>query len=158
MEQSREEPYHCSTLQLNDETRSQTETEWKMFSSPETRVSDSRDFSGFQEEVINPLKDRAKNLSARRRNLEQASEKILEAKKLLRRSAQLRESRRQERLLEQENRGESMERFIRKQENIETGVTNLFRPHTRSRGKVVEVQNVQEAILEYKGGRRQIKC
>ena len=37
MKQSREEPFLCSTLQLNEETRSQTETEWKIFSSPETR-------------------------------------------------------------------------------------------------------------------------
>ena len=58
--------------------------------------------------------------------------------------------------MEQENRRESIEKLIRRQENVETGVTDLFRPHTRSRGKAVEVQNVQEAILEYKGGRRQI--
>ena len=32
----------------------------------------------------------------------------------------------------------SIERFSRRQENVETGITSLFTPHTRSRGKAVK--------------------
>ena len=155
MEQSREEPCLCSTLQLSDGTGNHTETEWQMFSDHKSEENSSRDFSGFQEGVINPLENRARNISARRRNLEQASKKIKEAKILLRRSAQLREPRIQDRLGDQETSREIMHRPNKGQETIESEITDLYRPHTRSRGRAVEIQNVQDKILEYKGGRKQ---
>ena len=157
MEQSREEPCLCSTLQLDEGAENQTATEWQMFSDSESKGSSSRDFSGFQETVVNPLEDRLKNISARRRNLLQASEKIKEAKILLRRSAQLGQLENQEFSNSQQTSEETIQRSSRRQENVESQTTNLYRPHTRSRGRAVEIQNVQERILEYKAGQNQSK-
>ena len=86
--------------------------------------------------------------------MEQANEKIKEVKIQLRRSSQLREPRIQDWLGDQETSRDIIHRPSRGQETVESKVADLYRPHTRSRGRAVEVQNMQDRILMYKSGRR----